>query len=161
MKLTKKITFVIIGISLLITPSCTNNQKQENNKIAAKESLQRDNITTYLYAQDRDTILLNLINFGDTISGKLDIKRFEKDSRVGVLYDVQHKGDTLFAIYDSMQEGEKSRDEIALIKKGDSYILSHDIFGKENYQYNSDFTRGSFKNKKVIKFDGETLKKVN
>lgn len=161
MKLTKKITLLVIAVAILWIPSCTKNQKQENNQDTTTETLKTKKEQTYLFAHDRDTILLTLNNDGDTISGKLDILYYEKDSRRGTILSGQQRGDTLFAIYDSMQEGQQSQCEIALLKKDDSYILSNDILGKDNYQYNSDYTKGNFKNKSVIKFDGETLKKVN
>lgn len=82
------------------------------------------------------------------------------NSRIGVITDGQMKGDTLFAMYTSMQEGDESECEIAFLKKGDSYILTNDIFLESNYQYNSDYSKGSFKDKNSIKFDGDTLKLV-
>lgn len=115
---------------------------------------------TYLYANNKDTTRLVLKNAGAEISGSLDILPFEKDSRRGTLSKGEMKGDTLFALYKSIQEGQESECEIAFLKKGDAYVLTNDIFGEENFQYNADYSKGSFKNKQAIKFDGETLNKI-
>lgn len=161
-----------IALASTVLFSCNQSAKTEQttnenttSETATKETITNENIAVgnkqvYLYAQNRDTTRLILEIAGNPISGKLDILPFQKDSRIGVLADVQIKGDTLFAMYTSMQEGNESECEIAFLKKGDSYILTNDIFFESNYQYNSDYSKGSFKDKNSIKFDGDTLRLV-
>lgn len=160
MKATKKITLAMLIMAVLWTPSCKKNQQPNHQPDVVAEASGVEGTQTYMYAYDRDTVLLTLESKGDSVSGKLDFLPYEKDSRRGMLSRIEHQGDTLFAIYESMQEGEVSECEIALLKKDDSYILTNDIFGQDNYTYNADYTKGRFKDKRVIKFDGETLTKV-
>lgn len=160
MKATKKLTLAMLIMAVLWTPSCKKNQQQTHQQDVAAEAAGVEGTQTYMYAYDRDTVLLTLESMGDSVSGKLDFLPDEKDTRIGTLSKVEYRGDTLFAIYDSMQEGEVSECEIALLKKGDTYILSNDIFGQDNYTYNADYTKGRFKDKRIIKFDGDTLTKV-
>jgi hypothetical protein len=64
-------------------------------------------------------------------------------------------------MYNSTQEGQTSDSEVAILKKGDGYILSNDIGGGDNYKFNSDYTKGYFIDKSKIKFDGEELKPMD
>lgn len=155
--MTKQILTITITIILFLT-SCKEYKKHEQNQNVTNKKI--ENEQSYRYEKNRDTVLLVLQNIENKISGKLDILPYEKDSRRGTIINGQFKGDTLFAFYNSIQEGQKSECEIAFLKNGDSYILSNDIFGENNYRYNSDYTKGSFKNKHIIKFDGNTLKKI-
>lgn len=161
-----------IALASTVLFSCNQSAKTEHttnenttSETATKETITNENIAVdnkqvYLYAQNRDTTRLILDIAGNSISGKLDILPYQKDSRIGVITDGQMKGDTLFAMYKSMQEGEESECEIAFLKKEGSYILTNDIFFESNYQYNSDYSKGSFKDKNSIKFDGDTLRLV-
>jgi hypothetical protein len=151
------LTFALALTSILI--SCNGNQSQEQNKNATTENVNVLSEQIYLYAENKDTVLMVLERVGDIFVGRLDMLPYEKDSRIGTLTNGQLKGDTLYALYHSTQEGQNSECEIALLKKEDTYILTNDIYG-ENYQYNADYTKGSFKNKSMIKFDGEILKLV-
>ncbi len=161
MKNFKNPLLAILALGILLITSCNGNQKREKNQDAANELSPTKSEQSYIYTNDKDTILLTLQHVENTISGTLNFLPYEKDSRRGTIINGQHKGDTLYAIYNSIQEGEKSECEIAFLKKNDDYILSHDIFRKDNYEYNADYSKGRFKNKRIIKFDGEILKKVN
>jgi len=148
----------IISMYCILMSSCQEDQK--NHTYQQKTSETNINQESYLYEENKDTILLSLAKTENSISGKLDILRFQKDSRRGTIHDGRFTGDTLFAIYQSMQEGQISACEIAFLRKGDVLILSNDIFGENNYQYNDDYSKGRFKDKQLIKFDGDTLKKI-
>jgi hypothetical protein len=156
----KRQALTIAVTAIFLTTSCKESKKQELIQNETNENLKIENEQTYLYTNNGDTTILTLKNIDNTISGKLSFLAYEKDKRIGVIVNGQMKGDTLFAIYNSMQEGYESECEIAFLKKDDSYILSNDIFGEDNYQYNADYTKGSFKNRNTIKFDGEKLKKI-
>lgn len=154
----KNFTIAIALISILA--SCKGSKKESNNENAENGNAELSIGGNYLHANNGDTVLLVLQNTDSMISGKLDILPYQKDSRKGTIENGEMKGDTLFAIFNSMQEGSRSDCEIAFLKNGNSFILSNDIYGMDNYQYNSDYSKGSFINRKTIKFDGETLKKV-
>lgn len=155
--MTKQILATLIVI-ILFAASCKENKKYAQNQNATNNKIESEQ--SYLYQKNGDTVLLVLQNSENKISGKLDFLPYEKDSRRGTIINGFFKGDTLFALYNSVQEGQKSECEIAFLKNGDRYILSNDIFGVNNYQYNSDYTIGNFKNKHNIKFDGDTLKRI-
>lgn len=140
----KNILLASTAIAFLLA-SCDNN------------STPTSGTTCYLSAANKDSISLTLNYAASEITGELNILPFEKDSRRGTLKNGKMQGDTLFAIYDSQQEGMRSECEIAFLKKDATYILSNDIYSETNYVYNADYTKGNFKDKSAIKFDGETL----
>lgn len=49
---------------------------------------------------------------------------------------------------------------MAILKKGDTYILTNDHFGGDNYKYDAAYTNGKFIDKNKITFTGDTLKLV-
>lgn len=146
--------FTVTVIALLF--SCNQNQNNEQGQSGTNQDLKAEAEQVYLYASNGDTILLAIKTVEDSIVGNL-ILPFEKDSRIGTISSGHFKGDTLYAIFNSTQEGQNLECEIAFLKKDSSYIFSNDIYGEENYQYNTDYTKGGFKNRSVIKFDGELL----
>lgn len=157
MEMRKINLYLIIIISLLF--AC-NNSEQINNTVQ-ENTMQSDgnNVVDncFLYEKNKDSIAMSINNSEAAISGKLDIIPWEKDARIGNLSNGKMHGDTLFAIYESAQEGERTIAEIAFLKRGNSFILSEDIYSDDNY----DLERGVFKDKKSIKFESIELKKVD
>lgn len=102
-----------------------------------------------------------LQNTNEEITGTLSILPFEKDSRIGTIYAGKMNGDTLYAMFNSTQEGQDSDCEIAFLRKENGFVLTNDFYSETNYQYNKDYTKGSFISKGKIKFDGEFLRKVS
>lgn len=96
-----KLTITALALATTILFSCnqqtktesptTENTANENptNETVTNENIAVGNKQVYLYAQNRDTTRLILEIAGNPISGKLDILPFQKDSRIGVLADVQ------------------------------------------------------------------------
>jgi hypothetical protein len=149
---------ILIFILICTQLSCNKSKKKDN----ATEKLDEIHSSEqqYLFAQNKDSIRLVLNVQNNQVYGTLDFLPYEKDGRQGSLYNVTYKGDTLFAWYRSIQEGETSDAEIAFLKKDNSLILTNDIYGESNYKYNSDYSKASFINKNLIKFDGDTLLKI-
>lgn len=154
-------TTLLLLFTTLITAciqSCKNSKEETHTPTPTEEAQTTSTEQMYLHVVDKDSIVLLLKNNGDKIEGNLDISYYEKDSRRGTISNGLMQGDTLFANYLSMQEGEQSDCEIAFLKKNDTYIMTNDFIGEDNYQYSKDYTKGSFKHKNKIKFDGDTLK---
>lgn len=137
--------------------SCnTETNKKEDNKTVKP-------VTTacYLAAFHQDTVMLQLKDSSSVLTGILNYLPYEKDGTIGTLYNVKISGDTLFAMYQSMQEGQESFCEMAMLKKDNNYILTNDIWSYNNYKYDSSYTHGKFIDKSKISFDGDTLKVAN
>jgi hypothetical protein len=156
----KKVNLSRFGLSSLILFvitifSCNQNTGSKSEGKNQKETIESKNC--YLYAFKTDSIFLSIIQGKDSITGVLDYIPYEKDACLGTLSGGYYRGDTLYAMYNSTQEGQTSDCEMAILKKGNNYILTNDI-GGDNYTFNADYTKGSFKNKSKIKFTGEELK---
>lgn len=151
--------FIVITITSVfcILASCNSNNKEKKIQDVKNKILKGEGEKKYLYTKDNDTVLLVLRMEDYKINGEFAILPFEKDMRKGIILNGQIKGDTLFADYQSMQEGINSNCEIAFLKKGSTYVLSNDFLLDRNYYYNSDYTIGKFKNKQAIIFDGYIL----
>lgn len=149
--LLKSTYFLLIGIILF---SCNQNVTLKNEGSNQTESIETKNC--YFSGISTDSIFLTINIAKDSITGSLDYIPYEKDGRIGTLYNGFFSGDTLFAMYNSTQEGQTSDCEMALLKKGNGYVLTNDIWGN-NYTYNADYTKGSFVDKGKIKFDGEEV----
>ena len=145
-------SLLLIGITLF---SCNQNAAPRSEDSKQSEIIKTKNC--YFFAFKTDTVFLSLNQGKDSITGELNYIPYEKDSRFGTLSGGYFSGDTLFALYNSTQEGQTSDCEMALLKKDNGYVLTNDIWGN-NYTFNSDYTKGSFISKGKIKFDGEELK---
>lgn len=150
----KYLTIVSLAIFL---SSCNNepNKKEESKKVKP--------VTTacYVSAFHQDTVSLQLKDSNSVLTGILNYLPYEKDGTIGSLYDVKLSGDTLFAMYQSIQEGQESFCEMAMLKKNNTYILTNDISGGPNYKFDSSYTHGKFIDKSKITFDGDTLTAIN
>lgn len=146
-----------------IFSSCSESKPNTENTVIPTDTTNSVVVesNTYLYGNNGDTVLLMLQNTNEEITGTLSILPFEKDSRIGTIYAGKMLGDTLYALFNSTQEGQDSDCEIAFLKKNDGFVFTNDIYGETNYQYNKDYNKGSFVNKGKIKFDGEFLKMVS
>lgn len=150
-----KFLYTTVIVALFV--SCTNNDSKPlkvNHPILS-------NYSCYVYALNKDSIKLQLKDSNSIMSGYLDYLPYEKDGSVGILYNIHSKGDTLFAMYKYTQEGVENICEFALLKKESAYLLTDDIWGSENYKYDSTNTKGSFIDKYKISFSSDTLKKVD
>ena len=147
------ILLVLCTIAVSCKNKASNEQTENKDRVVAI-----DETNCYIASKGRDTVFIILHQVGQSITGKLNFMAYESDSRIGTVTSGKMNGDTLFAQYISAQEGMESDCEIALLKKESTYILSNDFYGSENYQFNTDDTKGTFKDKRHIKFDGVVLK---
>ena len=142
----------LVSLSILLW-SCSNEAVKNNESKTAKPVT----TTCYLAASNQDTVILQLKDSNSVLTGKLNYLPFEKDSRIGNLYNIKLNGDTLFAMYQSTQEGQETFCEMAMLKKNNSYILTNDIWGGVNYTFDTSYVHGKFIDKHKIAFNGETL----
>ena len=157
-----KRTLTILAATCIFA-SCSENKPNTTNTAVATDTTNAVVVESnaYLYGKNGDTVLLMLQNTNEEITGTLSILPFAKDSRTGTIYAGKINGDTLYAMFRSTQEGQDSDCEIAFLKKDNGFVLTNDIYSETDYQYNIDYTKGSFVNQGKIKFDGEFLKKVS
>jgi hypothetical protein len=154
----RKFSLIILSsIFLTVITFFSCNQNGASNSNDKDQSDIENRKKCYFFAFKSDTIFLSLNESKDSITGVLNYIAYEKDSRLGTLSGGYFRSDTLFAQYKSTQEGQTSDCEMAMLKKGNGYVLTNNIWG-ENYTYNSDYTKGSFSNRGKIKFDGGELK---
>jgi len=78
-------------------------------------------VNCYRYVIGRDSILLQLRQNGDSISGAMSFDNYEKDSSHGDIKGYEHK-DTIYVLYNFFSEGMQSVMEIALLRSGNSLI---------------------------------------
>ena len=150
----KSVTIILFIIFLSGCNNKTNHQ--EENKTGKVVT-----VSCYLSAFHQDTVMLQLKDSNSVLTGLLNYLPYEKDGTIGNLYDIKVNGDTLFAMYQSTQEGQESFCEMAMLKKNNSYILTDDIWNNTNYKFDSSYTHGKFINKNNISFNGDTLKVTN
>ncbi len=154
----KLITIIIVSASFFV--ACNNNPPKDINKVAASQKSVKTEKSCYLYSSNNDTVYLSLNTDSNRLSGELNFLPFEKDARIGTLSELKYQGDTLYAQYNSTQEGMTNICEIAFLKTKEGYIVTDDIWGGDNFQYNEAYTVGTFKDKHKIKFNGYLLKSV-
>lgn len=151
--------FVLLCPLSLLFSSCEDLTPKEAKVEEITKIEPEITVENYLFEKNKDSVIMTLNIANSEITGTLDILNYEKDSRRGTITNGVMKGDTLFALYNSMQEGQSTECEIALLKKGETYTMSNEFMGDENYQFNEEYTKGTFKDKSKIKFNGNTLLK--
>ncbi len=133
---------ILVCASLLI--SCKNRSKKNEEHADGLQS-----VSCYIYLSHEDTVSMTLHFLGDEVTGNLNYTIFEKDINKGALSG-HMKGDTLFATYRFMSEGENSERQVVFLKKENKWIEgSGEIDPKTGIS--------TFENKKSIVFDGFVL----
>ncbi len=149
--------YFIIVTWVMILCSCQN----EANKKDDRKNEHQVTTSCYVSAFNQDTVWLQLKDSNNVLTGILNYLPYEKDGQIGTLYNIKRSGDTLFAMYQSTQEGQESFCEMAMLQKNNSYILTNDMWGTSNYTYDSSYTHGKFVDKNKITFKGDTLTATN
>ena len=115
----------LIELSVIITAftlsSCNNETKQTNeatvktdtSKLAEMKVMIPES-TCYTSIMGRDTMHLKVEKFPNVITGNLSYNFYEKDDNVGTIEGTL-KGDTLFANYTFMSEGQSSVRQVAFL----------------------------------------------
>lgn len=126
------------------------NQGEKNTKDTGSQHDSTGKLTSrsncYKYAGVNDTILLNLIHTGDSITGTLAYDFSEKDDNSGIINGMM-KGNILVAEYTFTSEGVRSVRQVAF-KLEDSTMVEG--YG-ETYMLND---KSYFKNTDSLHFNG-------
>lgn len=140
-----KQTFLVLAV-LSGLYSC-NNKSSGTNGSTAKNEPPSDGC--YRYASDKDTVLMQIKVTGKDIDGKLVYQYFAKDKNTGTIKG-QMNGDTLYARYTFMSEGQESVRSLVFLNKGGSFTEG---YGKLNETTGEpDLT-----DKSAIHFDGKMI----
>ena len=148
----KSIQLIISTCALAFLISCNANPTQ-NSAINTKKS-PSDSTFNICYSSvvKKDTVLLNALMTGDSITGSLGYKLYEKDQNNGSIVGKMY-GDTIRAMYTFVSEGTESVREVIFLKK--DTLLVEGIGNLKD-------TNGKvvFENAKNVKFDGIVLQAV-
>jgi hypothetical protein len=101
--------------------ACNNNKPGEKHTGETIAAVDKPANECYMGTSGRDSVMLNLKNDGDRVSGTLSYKFHEKDSNHGSIDGVMH-GDTLLANYSFASEGIISDRQVAFLKKDNRFI---------------------------------------
>jgi hypothetical protein len=118
--------------------ACNNADTKKEETTKDKQTVSTESDLDCYAKEDRDTIMLSIRNFTDSVSGTLQYHLFQKDRNNGSVFGKFH-GDTLFLEYVFQSEGMDSRREIAFLKKDNSLIQGFGPTAEEgNRQYFTD-----------------------
>lgn len=122
---------LFIASLLIITLLGCNAESSKDNSVADSQEnspgntdttqIVKDVLNCYRYTIGRDTILLQLRQSEDSISGVMSFDNYEKDSSHGDIKGYSNK-DTIYVLYNFFSEGMRSVMEIALLRSGNSLI---------------------------------------
>lgn len=101
--------------------ACNKPNNQESVKEASTNEVKDMTSSCYVYANDKDTVQMTLLQLGTKVSGDLTYKLYEKDSNKGTI-EGEISGDTLLANYTFKSEGVTSLRQVAFLKKGEDWI---------------------------------------
>ena len=148
-----KINYAML-LTVFVWMSGCNHSPTENSAVNMKTS-KKDSTFNICYSSivKKDTVLLNALMSGDSITGSLGYKLYEKDQNNGSIIG-KMSGDTIRARYTFMSEGKESIREVAFLRKDTLLIEGLGNLKEENGQV-------IFENIKDIKFNGLVLSKVS
>ncbi|QMU26499.1 hypothetical protein [Adhaeribacter radiodurans] len=147
-----KIKLFILAASFSLLMSCQSEQKMNTTEnTAVKASNNQLTSSCYQYSSSQDSVLLHLNPVGDSMIGELIYAFAEKDLNTGSIAG-QMKGDTLFADYTFLSEGQISVREVAFLKKDQTWL--------EGYgEVTTNGQKATFTNKAALNFDNTVLLK--
>ncbi|TDE14479.1 hypothetical protein [Dyadobacter psychrotolerans] len=117
-----KLTATIFSFAVCLLIISCNTSPTQNSALDTKKSASDSTFNIcYSSVVKKDTVLLNAHMSGDSITGSLGYKLYEKDQNNGSILGKMY-GDTLRAMYTFMSEGTESFREVTFIKK-DSLLV--------------------------------------
>ena len=116
----------IIIISLLSLMVSCNSQEKETEKSGSEISDAKDSSVTncYRYTNRKDTVSIQLVQVGESVTGTLVYDFNEKDKNTGTIQGLI-KDHLLVAEYTFMSEGVVSTRQVAFKMEGNSLIEGH------------------------------------
>ncbi|MCE7042456.1 hypothetical protein [Dyadobacter sp. CY312] len=144
-------TFAAMAVAIFMA-ACNSNPTQ-NTALDTKRS-DEDSTFNICYSSivKKDTVLLNAHMSGDSVTGSLGYKLYEKDQNNGSILGKMY-GDTLRGMYTFMSEGKESVREVAFIKKDSLLVEGYGALEEKN-------GKTVFKDPQQLKFDGIVLAKA-
>ena len=149
-----KRSVLAIAVALIVMVSCKKEETKEEVVMPTVQDempVEEPAVTECFSAIiKKDTISLSLtVKDSSLEKGELHYNFFEKDKNHGTLTGI-FKGDTLFADYTFMSEGQSSVREVVFLKKGNIFIEGYgDVEEKDN--------KTVFKDKKKLFFDSKIV----
>ena len=148
-----KLTAAIFSFGAYFFIVSCNTSPTRNSALDTKKSASDSTFNIcYSSVAKKDTVLLNAHMSGDSITGSLGYKLYEKDQNNGSILGKMY-GDTLRAMYTFMSEGKSSVRQVAFLKQNDDFV---ELYG------NSKMEDGKmvFENRSTLKFsDAMALQK--
>lgn len=143
----------LVAASLGCWITACNQSPTQNSAVEMKTS-ETDSTYNVCYSSvvKKDTVLLNALMTGDSITGSLGYKLYEKDQNNGTILGKVY-GDTIRAAYTFMSEGRESVREVVFLKKDSLLVEGYGKVKEEN-------GRMVFDNINTVKFDGLVLQRV-
>ncbi|MDP3467813.1 MAG: hypothetical protein Q8S11_05730 [Daejeonella sp.] len=127
-------TYNILLLAVLLA-SCNNQIKEtESSSSTIINKDKPSSVNCYLYASATDTVSLNLIHLGDSITGTLVYNYKEKDKNTGTI-NGRMNGNILIAEYTFLSEGIQSCRQVAFKLEGDNFVEGYG----ESYSQNDRF----------------------
>lgn|SRR5690606_3867921 len=124
-----KTLFTLIIAVCLLSISCKDTPKHTQTE---PEQIATDTIivdstalslpTCYLYAVDKDSISLRILENKETVEGLMTYNFYQIDGSSGTFAGIR-KGDTIIGVYNFEAEGTNSRRELVFLKSEDGLIL--------------------------------------
>ncbi|HEX6226893.1 MAG TPA: hypothetical protein VFZ52_20890 [Chryseolinea sp.] len=128
----------------VIAMSGCGTASRTEEKLEIKSSA---SIECYGHYTDKDSVFMKVAYAGDGVTGDIIYKLFEKDKNVGDFEGTLH-GDTIFAVYNFVSEGQASTREIVFLKQGNTLVEGFAAMDESG-------TR--FKNRETVDFAGIVL----
>lgn len=140
-------------MAVAIFMAACNSNPTQNTALDTKRS-DEDSTFNICYSSivKKDTVLLNAHMSGDSVTGSLGYKLYEKDQNNGSILGKMY-GDTLRGMYTFMSEGKESVREVAFIKKDSLLVEGYGALEEKNW-------KTVFKDPQQLKFDGIVLQKA-
>ena len=161
MNKTIKIIFALIFIIVAGLGIFFYYHKSNNEQLGDKEtSLDETIVGTYIGHLANDVYILTISSDqGESVSGTLDIKNFEKDNSTGILKGT-YKNGIILADYTFQSEGMESTSWVAFKKTTDGFIRGFGDVGPETKAESIDINKLTFDSSVVYKFSNTIVNKV-
>lgn len=114
-----KTTSFILALALLT--SCGSQPDKTEKQTGDQNNSKGIPVNCYEYAQEGDTITLQLVHIGDLFTGALHYKLKEKDMNVGTIKGSMTNG-ILVADYTFKSEGTSSTRQVAFKQVGNTFV---------------------------------------
>jgi len=148
---------IVVGISIFVYyQKPKGGSLSDNPSVVSEESI----LGTYIGRLANDVYVLTILSQqGESFTGTLDIKNFEKDSSTGILKGT-YKNGILLADYTFQSEGTESIGWVAFKKIADGFIRGFGDIGPETKTQSIDLSKITFDSSVVYKLSNTVINSV-